>query len=614
MRVVLLIFLLSPVMAAAQTMVTVRAGEHDGFTRVTFSLSEPTPWRQDGDGLVFSGDVLFDLNQAFTRIGRDRLGDLAVAGNRVAMSLGCACSVTSFQASERLIAADIRPAPAPIKDDTATGPAKPISGGATDLRQLLLKPYLDELKPEPKPAIERAEIQEDDTNIPVPDNFDSAELSKTIARAATLGLVSTIADNAETADPAGLRSEALTSALMQTKSRISATPETAPRDLSGAADTCPTGGEIPQLSYVGYREKGQQLRALVSDLGRVDRGEIRKSADFFLSLGFGAEALEALSLAPDPDPYRRAIAEYLDGAPSSANPFRTVHLKCDLETALWAFLFLHDTADFDGIDLASLISRFQTWPLAVRKITGATLNSALIDRDRFDLARIVIRLSAGASGDLEIAKLEASQGNIDAALDQLEPAKDGDQRPENIVMRLRLRLDSGLAVRQEDVDIARSMLREYEGLPVGQQLRDIVIEAYVLGNNLDEAIKVAGLSRTDLSQGNVLFSHVLRYLPAEDFAWAALSFWQGYESAYSTEVNKDLRAAMDALGLGPSKAEPPLPRRLSDQLAGLMAEQAQPAIQFSDDISVSRATDILSDVNQSISDIEMRLDSLRDGS
>lgn len=592
----LILFLVLPAMAQAQLSVTVRAGEHADFTRVTFALSKKTDWSFEGNRLLFSEDVEIDVSEAFTRIGRARLQSLTTGKRHVELELGCPCAATFFQASDTLIAADIKPSETPEEAaETQTVAAPNPVGSTTDLRHLLLAPHLEALKSEAQVAAARSEPEITSDPSETGQEIDDAELSNSIARAATLGLVSTVADTPVEEHHVNLQFEALNSALAQTSTRISAMTEPGRTLLAGDADTCPPNSTIPKLTPVEFKDKGKWIIDLLTEVGRIDDQSLTKTADAFLSLGFGAEAMEILSVSADEEPYRKAIALYLDGESSAYGPFTQKHLLCDADTALWALLFLKSDADLEGVDLAALVARFQTWPFAVRKHIGPGFSSELFGRDRYDLARIVVRLSTvpNDSSGLALAELEAAQGNIKTALDHLEPPTDGDQSPEFVVARMRLRLDAGLTVSEQDIEIARSLLREHKDLPIGNQLRNAVIEAYVLTGDLQQAIEVSGLAAGNLRMGEALFGHALRYLPPEEYAWAALAYWKGNEAALSEETNKGITAAMSTIGFSECCEAPEALEPFADPILDMLAGSDTSNVPLSDRVSVQSAASLL---------------------
>ena len=102
--------------AAAQT-VTVRSGEHDGFTRLVFDLPQSRDWTLTDEGagtgidLVLDGAaLLFDTDRVFDRIATDRVASVEAldARNGVRIGLNCRCDVSAFRFGEAMLVLDIR--------------------------------------------------------------------------------------------------------------------------------------------------------------------------------------------------------------------------------------------------------------------------------------------------------------------------------------------------------------------------------------------------------------------------------------------------------------------------------------------------------------------------
>ncbi|ANW34539.1 hypothetical protein [Ketogulonicigenium vulgare] len=114
----IILALLGPLPVIAQELVpqdiTVRAGRHPSFTRLTFPLPADATWQLGRDGassylLRINGvAVSFDTQQVYQRIGTERIAALAPDGSDFGLTLGCACYADAFIAAPNLLAVDIR--------------------------------------------------------------------------------------------------------------------------------------------------------------------------------------------------------------------------------------------------------------------------------------------------------------------------------------------------------------------------------------------------------------------------------------------------------------------------------------------------------------------------
>lgn len=100
--------------------ISVRSGEHDGFSRLVLPMEKSAPWQfgrtLDGYELRLGRPgVTFDLSGVFDRIPRLRLADLGTAaeGTRLTLQLSCACHAEVFEFRPTILVIDIRPGPPP---------------------------------------------------------------------------------------------------------------------------------------------------------------------------------------------------------------------------------------------------------------------------------------------------------------------------------------------------------------------------------------------------------------------------------------------------------------------------------------------------------------------
>lgn len=140
---VALILLLPGLQADAET-ISLRSGEHDGFSRLVLNPSSPDGWTLGRDGKDYvlrlsNADTVFDTSAVYRLIPRARLADITpgkVAGS-LRLTVHCACHAIAFQTGSGRIVIDIAdgpPAPdspfeqvlpAPAPDPVASSGAGP---------------------------------------------------------------------------------------------------------------------------------------------------------------------------------------------------------------------------------------------------------------------------------------------------------------------------------------------------------------------------------------------------------------------------------------------------------------------------------------------------------
>lgn len=102
-------------LARADT-VSLRSGEHPGFSRMVIDLGQLPRWSLESNGntrrLVFDGPpVQIDVSRAFDRIGRQRVAALTSDVNELRFDLACRCSVSVFGMPGGRLVIDVRDGP-----------------------------------------------------------------------------------------------------------------------------------------------------------------------------------------------------------------------------------------------------------------------------------------------------------------------------------------------------------------------------------------------------------------------------------------------------------------------------------------------------------------------
>ncbi len=119
-QLLFVVWLLSALPLAAQQVVSVSSGEHDGFTRLVLRISPDVVWEVNGErGTVrvqFPNQALrFSTAQVFDRISHDRITDIAEiqseSGSVLQLTLPCRCDVQSFAFNGEYIVVDVYDGP-----------------------------------------------------------------------------------------------------------------------------------------------------------------------------------------------------------------------------------------------------------------------------------------------------------------------------------------------------------------------------------------------------------------------------------------------------------------------------------------------------------------------
>lgn len=118
-RTIILLIILLPLPVGAET-ITVRSGDHAGFSRLVFPFSNSVGWQlgRVGDAYelrIQNTDMTFDLSKVFQKITRKRIRDLAETHGQnhsgIVIELGCECHADAFEFRPGLLVVDIKDGP-----------------------------------------------------------------------------------------------------------------------------------------------------------------------------------------------------------------------------------------------------------------------------------------------------------------------------------------------------------------------------------------------------------------------------------------------------------------------------------------------------------------------
>lgn len=421
----------------AQT-VSVRSGEHGGFTRMVFDIPGDTNWtiEQAGDRkLLFRLDGVvpsYDTSSAFDRIGRDRILDLYRndAGD-LEVALACACRFDSFALNGSMVVLDVydademdpgySPAPVVLPLLPATGQTTGLAAGPLEGLPQILDDVLEE-QTGVVPDLDRA----------------TATISADIARAVAEGVL----------DPG----QPITATVAQTVSPSSAGPPISVtssldtpakdvmlvRDAQRREDVITLSGancaRDEQLDINGWglerdisEALGEGFARLYGEFDQPDTDAAIELAQSLLHFGLGAEARSLLFLTSGaPDPLLLGMSYVVDGGVDETGYFNGM-ADCETSAALWAFLGAEGKEAEPGVNPDLIVRYFVGLPRALRAHLGVRLANRFTDTGHPDVAATVLnRVGSVAGRDApEVlfgeALAAAASGDAKEALETLTP-------------------------------------------------------------------------------------------------------------------------------------------------------------------------------------------------
>lgn len=504
--------------AAAQT-VTVRGGEHEGFTRLVLDLPRATDWALEREGrdvvvALADTDLRFDLSRAFDRIRRVRLRDASAgsAAGRLRLRLGCDCALETFLHTDRMLVVDIAD-PAEAAEDREVPVTLPLLGRPDALRSE------DAPVSGPRLAIATAERRVAQAI----GGAASQALLRTTGRArparaspaSTPGPDSAAApapgkapaDEPATEDPA---------AHLATRSALSL-PRAIPGSGSSPAPRCMPGQVVDVAAWSDGRpyavQIGQLRRRLFED---PDHANPERAADLvrlFVHMGFGAEARAVLPLARPVLSSEEAgaltsMAKILDrigGRPTSGIPAGesgppprfTGQRDCRGPAALWAILEPEKPLENGKtIDASAVRRAFQALPVHLRRHVAPDLAARLRAAGRPETAAAVLdavtRVTPAPLPALDLANAEAAlvadRGPEAERRLARVAAEESPEAPRALAALIEARSEAGRPIAQDQAELAASYAREYRDRPLGARLRRARVLALIGAGDLDGAL------------------------------------------------------------------------------------------------------------------------------
>ncbi len=489
--------------AAAET-VPVRAGEHDGFTRIVLQLPAGVTWSlgRGPDGYLLETEgagITYDLGAAFDYISRQRIAGIRPVPDSpdLAIDLACTCHVVASQTPAGLLVIDVKDGSGKeIPSDSAV-PVRP----ETDLSTFWLDrlPQAGPGEPVATPDATAAEPKADPARMQAAAHM----LEWQISRAMGQGLVEPAANTpAVELEPAPV-------------GRADGPDMPAPAELGVGADTvldhlsprpappgqaataCPEAEDLAIGTWADDRDFGQQLAeanaALVGEFDAPDKEQVLRAARLHLHFGLGAEAahlLDSFGISRSEDHLVSDLAEILEGTAEPDN--RLISLDCD-GVLLWRVLGA--PAVLNSGNASAVLARFSALPVPLRDQLGPRLIDILLARDDLQGARSIrdamVRGSI-PSPDIPLLDLKiglanpAAHPDPDALVAQLSGL--GDKTPPAVVLAIEAYHRKQLAVPRELTELVQSLAYEFRDGRTGGDLRQALMLALASEGRFTEAL------------------------------------------------------------------------------------------------------------------------------
>ncbi|WP_333682829.1 hypothetical protein [Pontibaca methylaminivorans] len=521
--------------AAALTL-TVRSGEHEGFSRLVIPLPSGVDWTlsQQGHGaeiLLTGDDIQLGLGNIFERIPRSRIQALSQAGPGAPLriALGCNCRVEAVLLEDRRLVIDVKDGTGPLPDPPARA-TRAHPGGTPDLRFRVAAAQTQDVPG--FPPLFRA-----NTPPPAPPPLPEAGTYPWAGAGRQLPVLLDRGGNRFSSEPARRLRENIDVAVHRGLLEESGTPSRHEerRAPPGQHDRAQRGGAPdpgPDRARPGLNVENTidlQLAEIRKALRQQDSGTLcitddrlavqtwgRDDIEFgaqigawqrrlfgefdlvdpqaqlglargYIYFGYGAEAASVLRLSPDlpgNSELLPAMAQIVDGRPlAAANPFAGQHV-CGGHAALWALLAAgrRDPETNDDAVLRTL----GTLSRHLRHLLGPRIARLYADAGAAEQAELSLRLTGPDDGPpdpgaaLVRGELHRQQGKAPGR-ELADLAHSGrDQAPEALIGVIRDAWAKETALPPQTAELAAGYALQYRGSGLGPALQVAHIRALAI--------------------------------------------------------------------------------------------------------------------------------------
>lgn len=420
--------------------VTVRAGEHDTFTRFVVATDQPVDFSygQTADEITLQlpGLTTALLGQAFERVGRSRIRSIATTGEALSFAKSCDCEALVYRIGESLIVIDVyddapsqpvaliesaRVGAVPTQNEAPEAPTLPLFGVA---RSPLGFEDIAE-----RSSAGAAETSGDaGPNATASLSLLEQHLAREVGLALTQGTlmadptlrldVPVVLDPIANPDPQD-EPEILRSSIPNLRTSGVMRVREATQELDNSF--FPT---LPCLNAAEYDVAGwapeesfdeaisEYRRQLVLEFDRIDSEMALQLARTYAFFGFGAEAIAIVKLVDGDETAFKAveeIAQVLEYASSDGQLVAQASLECGGPLAFWSAMSFETIPKDIVFDVDAAVRELNRLPKHLRSVLAPELSKRLRERGHTSQSSLILRGAERSDGELTgQAVLEAS--------------------------------------------------------------------------------------------------------------------------------------------------------------------------------------------------------------
>ena len=520
LRIILTLWLLLLPLAVSAQQVSVRSGEHDGFTRLVVyfppNVTSDIIEGEDQVEIIPSRPLSFDLSSVFSRIARTRVASVrqdAPEGS-LHLQLACDCPLRREVLVGNVLVLDI------------LDPKQPSGSQPNEISQTV--PARVVFPPVPQRSLQDARRISDSVTAAFPSASETsadriarlAEIENAmvqqIARTATQGILDIgsggieapmsdkMAQPSQPEDPEPTQMKKppkggtrMHTSLLDDRSMEDPVTADGQKCLSDAqVDIAAWAGEADFLTELGHRRNN-----LIGEFDTKNATEIKALARFYIAYGFGAEARNTLKMLDESGMdvrSLRSMAAILDfGFDPDPSPFRH-QSDCENSVALWSILSQERLPPDETVAAGTVLRSLNSLPQPLREVLGLELANRLIAAGHTDLSQGVLRIleRSGVAdspkhslveGKLEL--VEGSQGPAEAALiDAMSGSNEAS--PEALILLVEEKMRRDTPVEEDLAELLGAYVLQYRDSPIASDLMRVEIQARASAGQFDTAMQL----------------------------------------------------------------------------------------------------------------------------
>ncbi|MCT4556818.1 MAG: hypothetical protein N4A61_02050 [Pelagimonas sp.] len=542
-------FLLSNT-AMAQA-IGVQSGEHEGFTRLVLQIGKDHGWDINHDRnentfevVINRENVKFDLSRVFEKIGNNRI--LSVENSEgsggMMVEMACDCEPQAFIYKDVYLVVDVGPSTKPQvtgspeldEIDTADAQIDPQELPEPEVRETIL----DSSRVLPLLTGRASRVFPNNTNIGLDEsaavdrgagNSRSSEVSHLttqiatdLAAAASKGLLNPSVNRTADAlsDIEGISNRqrenrsgnAQESMEPERDTSVSFATDDMGRVQVGGSDCISDerlnlgawGGDVKDVSEGISKSRNE----MVGEFDEIDLAALSNHVRSLIYIGFGAEARQAMTLAPQMENRLLWALSYLVDLEDDPTDFFADQLMCDTASALWSAMDSMQSSNQPAPNPEVVLRAFEMLPKHLREHLGPRLAEQLTHFGDTETARDVLRRLQRATGAetesiaFERARINVVEGNFDAAENTLHElaTKPGPEALEALKEVVALADREQVAVPEEYVELLAAYSTEHRNAEDGSELWEKYVLALISTQDLEGAITALSESQDTDSQ------------------------------------------------------------------------------------------------------------------